>query len=87
MAIPTPTNDRMWARSLQRTDQPKLARERVIHRYVKEPQSPNVLKQLPDGLAERITKVLMAQGYREMAKADRALAENDMAAGFETLPD
>lgn len=29
---------------------------------------------------------LMAEGYREFADEDRALAEADMAAGFETLP-
>lgn len=29
----------------------------------------------------------MEEGYREMAEFDRALAEADMAAGFEVLPD
>lgn len=29
----------------------------------------------------------MEEGYREMAESDRALAEADMAAGFEVLPD
>ncbi len=31
-------------------------------------------------------EVLMAQGYLETAAEDLALAEADMAAGFETLP-
>ena len=34
----------------------------------------------------KLREAFMAEGYRVMAEQDHALAEADMAAGFETLP-
>ncbi len=37
--------------------------------------------------ADRAEQVRLVEGYRVMAEEDQSLAESDMAAGFETLPD
>ena len=75
---------REWSRSLQRTDLPGLG---SVHRHglAETDRRPN-LKKLPAEFKQRLVEALMAEGYRESSAADRALAEADMAAGFETLP-
>ena len=76
---------RHWAESAQKT--PSRSRLRGAHHLaVVEPGSRQPVKQIPKEFGQRIMESLMAQGYRETADEDRRLAEADMAAGFETLP-
>jgi hypothetical protein len=75
-----------WAESAQKT--PARSRLRGAHHLaVVEPGSHQPVSQIPKEFGQRIMESLMAQGYRESADEDRRLAEADMAAGFETLPD
>jgi hypothetical protein len=75
-----------WAESTQKT--PTRSRLRGSHRLaVDEPGSRQTLIQIPEAFGRRIMESLMAQGYRESADEDRRLADADMAAGSETLPD
>ena len=74
-----------WAESTQKA--PARSSLRGIHRVAVEPGTRQPVKKIPAEFGQRIMETLMAQGYRESADADRCLAEADMAAGFETLPD
>lgn len=74
-----------WAESTQKS--PARSSLRGIHRVAVEPDTRQPIKKIPAKFGQRIMETLMAQGYRESADADRRLAEADMAAGFETLPD
>jgi uncharacterized ParB-like nuclease family protein len=77
------------ARSMQRTVQPEdIAAERGdLRRAMEETKSSQIVKPLPPGLGERIMETLMAEGYKETAAEERRMAEADMAAGLEALPD
>lgn len=75
-----------WAESAQKT--PSRSSLRGNHRLaVMEPSVRQPIKKIPAEFGQRIMEILMAEGYRESADADRRLADAHMAAGFETLPD
>lgn len=75
-----------WAQSTQKT--PSRSSLRGAHRLaVTEPGSRQPVKKIPADLGQRIMESLMVEGYQASADEDRRLAEADMAAGFETLPD
>lgn len=81
---------RSWARSTQSVRKPSRFAARGTHRVaITEPaaRAESAVKRIPADLGARLTEVLMAQGYRETAEEERHMAESDMAAGFETLPD
>jgi hypothetical protein len=86
--MPMTDMENRWGRSTQQAQRPKPSALRGSHRLtVTEPGSRHAIEKIPAELGQRIMESLMAQGYRESAAADHCLAEADMAAGSETLPD